>query len=222
MANEPQFPPDLWLIELGKLSQSWATLDHWLNMMIEKLCSFSDGPFDPKFVILIAHSSLPQRLDIFAALCHALLDEYPHLNGYQDVVKEIKAASTERNFFAHNMLTVDPATEQVSASVISARGKLRMEHVDVPLSRIVEARAATFSAIKNFTGSFCRQITGPTDFTCSASCTPALLACLPHRPACGACLPRRLRNCLRTIRRGCCLRTPGYALPAGRGRSGHG
>ena len=55
----------------------------------------------------------------------------------------------------------------------------------------------------------------------SASCRRDVWDDLPHRRDDGACLPRKLRNCLRTIRHGCRLRRPGYAWRGDRGRNGH-
>ena len=58
--------------------------------------------------------------------------------------------------------------------------------------------------------------------TGSASCSSSGAGGRPRGPCGGAYPLHRLRNCLRTIRRGCCPRTPGCGSRGGRGRSGHG
>ena len=56
----------------------------------------------------------------------------------------------------------------------------------------------------------------------SASCRSSGAAGPPPGPAAASCPPHRLRNCLRTIRRGCRPRRRGCGWRGGRGRSGRG
>src|SRR3972149_3903969 len=88
--------PDGYLLELGRVAALWATLDSFLNLCIGKLAGFNVLN-DPKAFILVTHSSFPQRLDIFSALCEQLVSEFPNLKGYDAVVRVLRQAQKLRN-----------------------------------------------------------------------------------------------------------------------------
>jgi hypothetical protein len=93
--------PDEYLVELGRVSALWASLESLLNALIGKLAGF-DALDDATPFILVAHSSFPQRLDMLGALCEGLQSEHPHLADYREVISRLRSAQTSRNKFAHN------------------------------------------------------------------------------------------------------------------------
>ena len=125
--NESEFLPQEWLIELGKITQSWVNFEMLLNLLLGKLAGF-DQPFETIPSILITHSSFPQRLDMFAALCESKLPDYPKLANYREVLILARTAQSSRNKFTHNQIGVAgcaPGHGQVGK--VSARGKLKQE-----------------------------------------------------------------------------------------------
>ena len=74
--------PDEFLIEIGRVSALWASLESFLNVCLGKLAGFNDLN-DPKPFILITHSSFPQRLDILGALCEQLEPEFSSVGRLQ-------------------------------------------------------------------------------------------------------------------------------------------
>lgn len=131
--------PDTYLVELGRVTASWATMESFLNLCIGKLAGFNDLN-DPKPFILVTHSSFPQRLDILAALCEQLVKEFPSLKGYPDVVQQLRQAQKLRNDYMHYGMTLNEESTQVEMAKGTARGTLK---VGVEVVTIADIRRAT-------------------------------------------------------------------------------
>jgi hypothetical protein len=116
--------PDEFLTEIGRITILWARLESLLNICLGKLAGF-DEPVDYRAFILITHTSFPQRLDSFSALCEQLHPQYPELADYKKVVSEIKAAQAIRNKFMHHTLSYNPESGLTQMAVGSARGTLK-------------------------------------------------------------------------------------------------
>lgn len=124
--------PDAHLIELGRVGALWAGLESFLNLCIGKLAGFTDLN-DPKPFILVTHSSFPQRLDMFAALCEQLVSEFPNLVNYNAVIQQLRQAQKLRNDFMHCGMALNPESGHVEMAKGTARGsvKVRVERVTV-------------------------------------------------------------------------------------------
>lgn len=122
--------PDDFLLELGRLSALWESLERALNFSLGKLAGFQEID-DPIPFILTVHSSFPQRVDIFGALCEQHLPRHSHLQEYKDVISKIKTAQTLRNKFVHNTIVQDPKTEKFVLSIGSARQKLKISTTEI-------------------------------------------------------------------------------------------
>ena len=142
--TEPEYLPDQWLIELGKIVKSWITFEMMFDLMLQKLAGYND-PFDPTFTILTAHSSFPQRLDMFKSLCNSHKDSRPHLSSYKEVASLISEAQRLRNFFMHNSIAPD-RDGSMKVSSVSARGQLKMELRGIELREVTEAHIKTIEA----------------------------------------------------------------------------
>jgi len=127
--------PDEFLIELGRLSALWASLESLLDTLIGKLAGFDDIADTTPF-IFIAHSSFPQRLDILGSFCEMLKTDYPHLAKHKEVISKLRSAQTSRNKFAHNGITFYPETEQFVLPQGSARGKVKLSIEPVTVNSI--------------------------------------------------------------------------------------
>lgn len=130
---------DDYLVEIGRVSALWASLESLLNLCIGKLAGF-DELNDPKPFILINHSSFPQKLDILSTLCEQLVREYSGLSEYKSVVSNLKSAQKQRNKYAHNGMAYNPETNRVEMAIGSARGALK---VDVEAVDIADIRRAS-------------------------------------------------------------------------------
>lgn len=137
--------PDDYLIELGRVAALWATLETFLNMCIGKLAGFNDIN-DAKPFILITHSSFPQRLDMLAALCEQLADEFSNLKHYKTVVSQLRDAQKLRNDFMHYGMSVNPESGQVQMAIGSARGTVKVSIKSIGLQDIRRASIAIHEA----------------------------------------------------------------------------
>lgn len=127
--------PDEFLIELGRLSALWESLDRALNFSIGKLAGFNDLN-DPVPFILTVHSSFPQRLDMLGTLCEQRLPGFPHLTSYKDIIAKIKTAQSLRNRYIHNGISQDPETGKFQLAIGSARQALKASIVEVTSAEI--------------------------------------------------------------------------------------
>jgi len=124
--------PDEHLIALGKLVTNYARLEQQLNMLIGKIAGF-DNLSDPIYFIMINHVSISQKIDILSAICEERLQDYPHLEGYKNVMTETRNVTTLRNKYVHNSMLFDPKKNCCLLGNASARGKLKvkMEYVEL-------------------------------------------------------------------------------------------
>lgn len=138
--------PDAWplpndfMLELGRLSALFGTLESGVNLGISKLLGY-EQTLDWRAATVTAHANFKQRVDMLETLCHGLEEEYPHLNGYEEVLGKIKKVQTRRNKYMHNSLYYDDELKQVIASSLSARGQMK--------SRI---EAITIEEMRNLSG----------------------------------------------------------------------
>jgi hypothetical protein len=152
MESSGEYLPDQWLVELGRMTQSWAAFEQFFNLMLQKVAGI-DAILDKTFTILIAHATMPQRLDMFASLCHDRLPNHPGLKGYKEVLAQIREAQSIRNKFTHNIIGVDADDVTMGKiSTISARGQLKMALQEVSLDELksasVKLREAVYALYK--------------------------------------------------------------------------
>jgi hypothetical protein len=142
--------PDRWLLEVGRIGASFASLENFLNTCLGKLAGF-DQFFHPVATILIHHSSFPQRLDMLASLCEHRIDTYPHLATYKLVVTKLKAAQRARNDFLHNVISLEESDSPNEAVILkaSARGNLKMTTTKVELRDLQQASLVIDDAFKS-------------------------------------------------------------------------
>jgi hypothetical protein len=133
--------PDEYLIEVGRVSALWASLESLLNLCIGKLAGFNELT-DPKPFILITHTSFPQRLDMLGALSEQRVTEFPHLAGYKEVIGALKSAQKLRNNFMHHGMALNPKSGAVEMAIGSARGTLKVSVAKVDIADIRRATMA--------------------------------------------------------------------------------
>lgn len=146
--------PNEYLIEIGRVAMLWSSLDAFLNISIGKLAGFNLS--DPKYFILVNHSSFPQKLDMLGALCEHLAPDHLNLVNYQAVISKLRAAQKQRNKYMHNGMSFNPDTGKIEMPQGSARGKLKtnvdtIEIIDIKRAviEIDEANIALYNLILN-------------------------------------------------------------------------
>jgi hypothetical protein len=127
--------PDEFMLELGRLSALFGTLESQINMAISKLLGY-EKILDWRAATVTAHANLKQRIDMLETLCHELEAEYPHLKGYGSVLGKIKKAQTGRNKYMHNSLYYNQDTGRVEATSLSARGQMKPRTESVELDEM--------------------------------------------------------------------------------------
>jgi len=138
--------PNDYLLELGRMTTIWGTLESAVNLAISKFAGYQ-SPLDFRAFILVAHSNFQQRVDIISSLCEQLLPKYPRLKEYKPVIAKIQAAQKARNKFAHNAIITDKDTGKVTVSFATARGSLKTTVEVVNIADIKEATAKIHEAM---------------------------------------------------------------------------
>ena len=136
--------PDDVLLELGRMTALWPSLEGCVNLAIGKLMGYSEL-LDYRSVIVLAHSNFQQRVDIFSSLCEQLTPDYPNLAEYKSVLKLINSVQKGRNKYAHNPISMDE-NDEYSVSYASARGTLKTTVEIVRLNDIKEVTAKIHEA----------------------------------------------------------------------------
>ncbi len=130
--------PNEVLIEIGRVSALWSSLESLLMLLIGKLAGFNQIN-DPMPFILLNHSSFPQKLDMLGALCEQLKPQHSNLKGYSEVISKLKSAQAKRNRFVHNGMAFNPDSGNLEMAIGSARGKLKTK---VEIITIADIRKA--------------------------------------------------------------------------------
>ena len=136
--------PDNYLIEVGRMSALWSSLEGQLNVGIGKLAGFDDVA-DPTPFILLVHSSFPQRLDVLGALCEQLAPHAPGLAQYKETISQLRAAQQLRNRYVHNGMHYEEGTCYISEG--SARGKVKVSVSPVTIAELREVSEAIHLAM---------------------------------------------------------------------------
>lgn len=124
----------------------WGSLEAYMNVAISKLAGY-EVIMDRRALIMVAHSTFQQRVDIVSTLCEQLVPEFPRLGDYKSVVSKIRAAQKARNMFAHNGIVADEETGEVILSYASARGTLKMSVEAIKVEQIMDATAKVHEAM---------------------------------------------------------------------------
>ena len=140
-------PPDEMLIEIGRLSMLWVTLENFLNICIGKLAGF-DPVKSPIAHVFTLHSTFPQRLDIFSSLCDHLSPAHPHLSTYKEVISDIKEAQSLRNKFIHNPMGYNKEIGRYELGQASARGKFKSSVDMVTIEQVKQTSHKIFYAAR--------------------------------------------------------------------------
>ena len=144
--------PDNWpapndhLLELGRISSLWGSLENSLNLAISKFAGYQ-AIYDYRAAILTAHANFKQRVDMLGALCDQLKDEYPHLKAHEKVISLIVKAQTKRNKYMHNGIFYNEDTKRVEMAYLTARGKLKTTIEAVTVADLQDVSATIHEAM---------------------------------------------------------------------------
>ena len=137
--------PDEYLLELGRMTVLWGTLESGCVVAFGKLAGYEDT-LDVRAIIVTAHLNFQQRIDAISTLCEHLLPNYPVLSEYETVIKQLKAAQKARNKFAHNAISMDESGE-IGLAYATARGNLKLNMETVHLADVKEACSKIHEAL---------------------------------------------------------------------------
>lgn len=139
--------PNEYLLELGRVTTLWGTLESSVNIAISKFAGY-EVILDYRAVIMVASSNFQQKIDIIGALCEQLAPQYPKVKNYKTVVAKLQSAQKARNKYAHNPITTDEETGKVMLSFASARGgSLKATVEEVKLHSIKEVTVKIHEAM---------------------------------------------------------------------------
>jgi hypothetical protein len=124
----------------------WGSLEAYMNVAISKLAGYEEI-MDRRALIMVAHSTFQQRVDIVSTLCEQLVPEFPILADYKSVVSKIRAAQKARNKFAHNSIVTDEESGKVTISSATARGTLKTSIEVIKVDQIIDATAMVHEAM---------------------------------------------------------------------------
>lgn len=138
--------PNEYLLELGRITALWGSLEHSVNAAISKFAGY-EAVYDFRAAIMTAHANFKQRLDILGSLCDQLKNEYPHLKAYEKTISLIVKAQNRRNKYMHNGIFYNEQTKQVEIASLSARGKLKTNVERVTVEDLQATSAAIHEAL---------------------------------------------------------------------------
>lgn len=138
--------PDDYLLELGRITALWGSLETSVNNAINYLSGIEKSDHW-RVSILTAHSNFKQRVDIIKTLCHELQNQFPNLAMYKETAKLIESAQSKRNYYLHNGLFFNEENCQVKTTSIQARGVLRTNVKNVNLSELKDVSAKIHLAL---------------------------------------------------------------------------
>jgi len=124
--------PAEYLIEIGRVTVEWATLESALDLGLIKLAGMSLE--DSRALSIFAHMSFPLKLDVFGSLVTELQPKYPNLKDLQTIVRQLKKAQDGRNAIIHAKWGFENG--QVQIARMTARGHIKTSIRPIPLDEI--------------------------------------------------------------------------------------
>lgn len=137
--------PNEYLIELGRISSLWGSLEGTVNLCINMLAGY-DAVYDYRAAIMLVHANFKQRADILETLLEQVSIEHSNLKGYDKTIKLIARSQKGRNKYIHNMMGLNPDNNKVELSTMSARGRLKTNVEVVTLQQLKEVSAVIHEA----------------------------------------------------------------------------
>jgi len=138
--------PNEFMLELGRISITWSSLESMVNISISKLAGYSDR-YDFRAGIMLAHSNFKQRIEILETLFEQCSKKFKNLENYDPIIKKIKNAQRGRNKFIHHILTLNPDNKKVEISNLSARGSMKVTVKPVRINELKEVSAQNHEAM---------------------------------------------------------------------------
>jgi hypothetical protein len=143
--------PEPYLAAIGKVVVNWCNVEEVVDLAIAKLAAFNVN--DPRGVIVTAHMSWPQKMDVFEALVDALKTDHPDLAVRFEAAKPLLTkAQKGRNRMLHGQWGFNEKVGGVYKLRVSARGKLKYAIEPVSLDDIktiaLEIGAAGLAGLK--------------------------------------------------------------------------
>lgn len=83
--------PNEFMLELGRMSSAWGSLESNVNIAIGKLAGYSEI-YDYRSAILLAHANFKQRIEMLETLFEQSSKDNEELENYEPVIKAIKSA----------------------------------------------------------------------------------------------------------------------------------
>lgn len=144
------FPaPDDYLLELGRITALWGSLEFSVNNAINYLSGI-ESQNHWRVAVLTAHSNFRQKVNMVQTLCHELQETFPNLSMYPETIKLIESAQKKRNHYFHNGLFLNNETKKVQTASMQAHGVLRMKIQNVSVSELKDISLEIHLALLSF------------------------------------------------------------------------
>ena len=132
--------PNDFMLELGRISAIWLSLENTVNLSIGKLAGY-DEVYDYRAAILLAHANFKQRIEILETLFEQCSKEHKKLKHYEPIIKKIKSAQKGRNRFIHNSISFNFDSNCMEIVSLSARGTMKTTIAPVNINELKEVTA---------------------------------------------------------------------------------
>jgi len=138
--------PNDFMLELGRITATWGSLENTVNIAIGKLAGYSEI-YDYRAAIMLAHANFKQRIEILETLFEQSSREYKQLKNYEPIIKLIKSAQKGRNKFIHNGMSFNPDNGCMEMACFSARGAMKATVNPVTINELKEVTAKNHEAM---------------------------------------------------------------------------
>jgi len=138
--------PNEFMMELGRISATWSSLESTMNVAISKLAGYS-GVLDYRSFIMLAHTNSKQRIEILETLFEQVSKEFSNLKNYESIIKIIKSAQKGRNKFIHYTMSFNPEKNRMELTSLSARGVMKVTVNPVTVNELKEVSAKNHEAM---------------------------------------------------------------------------
>jgi len=138
--------PNDFMLELGRISAIWGSLESTVNIAIGKLAGYSEV-YDYRAAILLAHANFKQRIEILETLFEQCSKERKNFKDYAPIIRKIKSVQKGRNKFIHNSISFNPDSKRMEIASLSARGTMKVTVNPITINELKEVTAKTHEAM---------------------------------------------------------------------------
>lgn len=106
-----------YLVEVGRIALVWSRLKTFVCNSVANLAGLENLE-DPRMYSVFTARSYGDNLDLLERLCFQQIDQSPNLTGYEAVMRKLRQAQIDKEFYLGGSMKPNPVNDEVEMTVL--------------------------------------------------------------------------------------------------------